>query len=811
MKKIENNVQNTLNPFIFFSGADLFILKQIPDSDRRTYFWIGLYNLLLGFIFLIFLLFTGWVYYAKINTSTIIYSVILGLTGISYQTIVSRTLINTWDSKNRFLFMIWGFIICILPSLLISLQSFYNYPMRHVYIYGDYKFFARIYPFMVIFYPFSTLVFYTLSYITMKQNKNDFYKTLKEKERGVINEIREKQRMQVLNKFQNNSELEITSKYFKTYKDIDSETKEIFRNLTSSRDSKSLEAYADYLVKLKDYDKALTYYNQVIEYDQNNSDVWKKMIEILRLTDKFEEEQLARARYSELVKAEQFTKNLSHQIAIKCVELNDISIYGTFNWHFRKNINILLGKNGYGKSHLMGIILSILQEEEKIARDFTQLDNSNSSSPYIKIKLSSDYPIKKDEIEVLKNKLEEKIKFRSDFIIKWRNTLRSNLSESQVDALLPPHSEIDDEISNLISQVELLEGMSYFNRVGVKSSYGKIPILAIPDSRFINKSVVFTLPVIDDRAKKLLDNGAYHFINDVPYESAIQNFLNTICVIYYDEPDQQKKFNDPIFQLINRVFKSLTGQEFIWKEIKRTQDNSGFIITVRTEGTSMDLPIQKVSQGTLSIISMIGLIFHYLSLRYPKSERNTLAEKQAIIFIDEIDAHLHPSWQQKIIRILRNEFPNIQFIITAHSPLVVAGCKEEEVSVLRKKENAFTIETIDTNLIGKPIADIFRMVFEIEEKDEMYLELSALLPFKKSIEKEAESLRKLTKRTAQEQKKLDELTIQIEKFIYMDQFSNMMTGYEEKENLKLQNEELKLEVEKLLAQNKKNDRTKGLK
>jgi predicted ATP-binding protein involved in virulence len=220
---------------------------------------------------------------------------------------------------------------------------------------------------------------------------------------------------------------------------------------------------------------------------------------------------------------------------------------------------------------------------------------------------------------------------------------------------------------------------------------------------------------------------------------------------------------------------------------------------VRTEGASIDLPIQKVSQGTLSIISMIGLIFYYLSLRYPDSDRNTLTQKQAIIFIDEIDAHLHPNWQQKIIRILRNEFPNIQFIISAHSPLVVSGCKEEEVSVLRKKENGFAIETIDSTLIGKPIADIFRMVFEIEEKDEMYLELSALLPFRKSIENEAASLESKASKNAQELKRLEELNMQIEKFVYVDQFSSLMSGYEEKENLKQQNEDLKLDLEKLKA------------
>src|SRR5437879_13772092 len=45
---------------------------------------------------------------------------------------------------------------------------------------------------------------------------------------------------------------------------------------------------------------------------------------------------------------------------------------------------------------------------------------------------------------------------------------------------------------------------------------------------------------------------------------------------------------------------------------------------------------------------------------------------------------LHPSWQQKILGMLTNKFPNVQFIVAAHSPVIVAGCDRSEVSVLRK-------------------------------------------------------------------------------------------------------------------------------
>ena len=56
---------------------------------------------------------------------------------------------------------------------------------------------------------------------------------------------------------------------------------------------------------------------------------------------------------------------------------------------------------------------------------------------------------------------------------------------------------------------------------------------------------------------------------------------------------------------------------------------------------------------------------------------------QGIVLIDEIELHLHPSWQQKIILILRESFPNIQFIMTTHSPHVLSTVDKTEIRILK--------------------------------------------------------------------------------------------------------------------------------
>jgi predicted ATP-binding protein involved in virulence len=68
--------------------------------------------------------------------------------------------------------------------------------------------------------------------------------------------------------------------------------------------------------------------------------------------------------------------------------------------------------------------------------------------------------------------------------------------------------------------------------------------------------------------------------------------------------------------------------------------------------------------------------------RYPNSE-DPLAEP-AVCLVDEIDLHLHPKWQRRIIDFLSDRFPNTQFIVTAHSPLVVQAAQDANIALLRR-------------------------------------------------------------------------------------------------------------------------------
>jgi hypothetical protein len=93
------------------------------------------------------------------------------------------------------------------------------------------------------------------------------------------------------------------------------------------------------------------------------------------------------------------------------------------------------------------------------------------------------------------------------------------------------------------------------------------------------------------------------------------------------------------------------------------------------DGSGTRLPVNELSDGYRSILSMTFELIRQLSIAYGfervfKADDPTVVVAPGVVLVDEIDVHLHPSWQRRIGFWLREHFPNIQFIVTTHSPLV---------------------------------------------------------------------------------------------------------------------------------------------
>ncbi len=105
------------------------------------------------------------------------------------------------------------------------------------------------------------------------------------------------------------------------------------------------------------------------------------------------------------------------------------------------------------------------------------------------------------------------------------------------------------------------------------------------------------------------------------------------------------------------------------------------------DGAGCSVPIEELSDGYRSILSMAIELIRQLSLTFG-SDRvfdpsdATRVQPPGVVMIDEIDAHLHPTWQRRIGSWLCRHFPNLQFIVTTHSALICQAAVEGSVFVL---------------------------------------------------------------------------------------------------------------------------------
>jgi len=119
------------------------------------------------------------------------------------------------------------------------------------------------------------------------------------------------------------------------------------------------------------------------------------------------------------------------------------------------------------------------------------------------------------------------------------------------------------------------------------------------------------------------------------------------------------------------------------------------------EGETLD--IRQLSDGERSFIAMICDLSRRLALANPELEDPRLGA--GVVFIDEIELHLHPKWQLEIAEKLRATFPNIQFIVTTHSPFILQTTREGEVISL-DEELAINPSVSSLEEVSKYVMDV---------------------------------------------------------------------------------------------------------
>jgi AAA domain, putative AbiEii toxin, Type IV TA system/AAA domain len=125
-----------------------------------------------------------------------------------------------------------------------------------------------------------------------------------------------------------------------------------------------------------------------------------------------------------------------------------------------------------------------------------------------------------------------------------------------------------------------------------------------------------------------------------------------------------------------------------------------------------DIAFDVFSQGTQSVLQWLAyvLISYARYYGYPSN----LAEQPGIMIIDEIDAHLHPTAQQRIIPVLRRHFPQMQIFCSTHSPLMLVGLQPGQIQRLqRDSHGTVTVSRNTTAIAGQSTDAVLHQFFGI--------------------------------------------------------------------------------------------------
>lgn len=375
---------------------------------------------------------------------------------------------------------------------------------------------------------------------------------------------------------------------------------------------------------------------------------------------------------------------------LKKLHISNFRCFRDYTIEFAPGVTVLFGKNGSGKSTLIHAIhkaLSMLMytknEYENVTvkgkrkKKLVGYKTITRNNPYLHTKgfANDDFNNLEDSfIEIAST-----VDFGPDLMeVNWKMSAKASNSKLRPtefeDAYLAfyswqenggqlpllayisdgfPHKE-DNKKSQVKAKIRALRNFAYFDwdeEEGCTNEW----ILRLESNLFRQAALL---------AKGVVKNE--------------QGFIARAQLQEEDEPEFQELSHEQ--QCISECFNTFTSNSVFNSEnaikfntftLGRTKQNEGKLCIQTTNGKEYDF--RKLPAGYKRLFNIV-LDLAYRS--YILSERST-TNNLGLVIIDEIDLHLHPALEQVVLQCFQETFPNIQFIVSTHSPLVLTGVETE--------------------------------------------------------------------------------------------------------------------------------------
>lgn len=341
-----------------------------------------------------------------------------------------------------------------------------------------------------------------------------------------------------------------------------------------------------------------------------------------------------------------------HHMTINFLRVKNFRCFSDEKWYLNSHFNVLIGNNGTGKTSILDAI-SI-----GIGTFFLGIDSVFGKTIQDKDVRKNTYAESREhqlpcEIELtgVVGENAESLTWQRSVIASKRNTRK----EKDAERLIEIASSLQRSVRN-----DEKVGLPVFSYYGTGRLWAD------------KKRTIKTLPL----SSKF---DVYRNVIDPIHNS--DRFLAWMKKRAFIELQTQNE--DEALSLVKSVVSTfLENNEQITFDVKL---DSLVLNTLTAQGESV-IEWTQLSDGYRNTIALAADIAYQCYALNSHWGVHATEKSKGVILIDEIDLHLHPSWQRKIVDSFKKAFPNLQFIVTTHSPFIIQSLNNDELIDLQGKD-----------------------------------------------------------------------------------------------------------------------------
>lgn len=383
---------------------------------------------------------------------------------------------------------------------------------------------------------------------------------------------------------------------------------------------------------------------------------------------------------------------------------------------FSDGLTVIAGVNGVGKSGVLKALASALSLA--LPRFTVSLESplvlNDTDVQSGKPGLVMSATLRLDAADVIvdltraaplaSEKAESLIKRRDDLRFATRVTKRGSQEER----------EIDDELRIIEIQ---LDQASDFAAVRILpkdvTTPGEELIPRLKESRNQPIAVYYTtsrflsrLPPKLPKTKKIDISSAYDKALD-QLEVSLNDFANWYRVV---AADATAAITGRLLQQLEQAIKTFLPevQDLVLHDGRPPR------FSVMKRGQTLFL--EQLSDGERGLLALVFDLTRRLAIANPESD-NPIFEGAALVLIDEIEAHLHPSWQRRVLRHLQTTFVRCQFVVTTHSPQVIGQVRPLNLRLLHHDETGKVVLAKSSQSFGMDSSWILQNIMGVPSRD----------------------------------------------------------------------------------------------